>query len=248
MILRAYAILLLAASAFAQGPDSRPCSKSLAQCPPVGCAEPGTPTAAANRIRRTWPGTTPPRLTLTVDELEALQVRTDDDIRQGFAIADRRVLREIGTKGGIRYGEGDVVDVRGFIVGTPHRRRTDSANCNRIGINQNNFRLHLASDPADTEFDSIIAELSPFHRPQTWTLPKLRKLQQEGRLLLVRGQLFYNSKHYVNNDPDAELPREPRRLALWELHPVTQILVCTARTNDCRPEDTSAWEPLASYD
>jgi len=244
----AVTILLVATTAVAEGPSSRPCANSLAVCPAYGCAQPGTPAGAANELRRHWPGTARPRVTLSVDDLEALQVQTDARLRQGFAVANRSVLRRIGHKGTIAYGEADIVQLRAYIVGTPHRRRNDSSNCNLVGMRNNNFRIHLASDSADTDFDSIIGEITPYHRPSTWTLPRLRKLQEEKRLLLVTGQLFYDNKHFVNDDPDADLPLEPRRVSLWELHPITEILVCTTTTNDCRPEEVHAWEPLASYD
>jgi hypothetical protein len=70
-----------------------------------------------------------------------------------------------------------------------------------------------------------------------------RALQKEGRRLLVRGGLFYDSKHIVNTDENSGLS-EPKRFTLWELHPITAVLVCTRKDNKCDPETASDWTPL----
>lgn len=200
-------------------------------------------------VRRTW-RSTPVRVTVTFDDLEYLQRATDRLVHQGFGLApqDRARLHRLASARGIRFGEGDLVQIRGFIVGTPFRRRADSANCNLPSAAENSFRFHLAADAYDTTFDSMIAEMIPQHRARAWTLRKLRQLQRDHRLLLVRGQLFYDSTHFVNDDPDADLPGQPPRITLWELHPVAQLLVSRSVKNDCNEQDSQAWAPLASFE
>lgn len=242
------ALLLIANIASAQQRAAQPCSTALDECPARGCAAPGTPEAAANIIRRSTT-TTRARVTLTIEDFEVLQLAANRVARQGFGIAprDRARLQQLLTLHGQRIGERSMVRVRAYIVGTPSRRRADSENCNLVGSANNNIRLHLADTPHDTIHDSIIAEVTATHRSPEWTLAKLRMIARDGRLIMMSGQLFYDNKHLVNNDPDAALPEQPARLSLWELHPVTDIMVCTSTTNDCASGDATRWEPLASF-
>ena len=247
-MIRWAALFLVAMTIGAHARSGRPCAASLRQCPPRGCAEPGTPEAAANTVRRTVRHAVP-RATLSVDDFERLQAASDRMFRQGFAIpAEQRArLRQIYRHRGIAIGEGSVVRVRAYVVGTPYLRPADSANCNLAGTSNDNIRLHLVAHPSDTAHESIIAEIIPAYRPAGWTLAKLRKLARDEQMLMVGGQLFYDGKRLVNHSPEAGLVNQPARLSLWELHPVTQVLVCTRSGNNCRPDDPRAWQRLADY-
>lgn len=242
------AFFLVALTIGAQPRGGRPCATALARCPPRGCAEPRTPEAAANTVRRTVRHATP-RATLSIDDFEPLQVAAEHMFRQGFAIpAEQRVqLRHLYRHRGVVIGEGTIVRVQAYIVGTPYMRPADSANCNLPGTANDNIRLHLAAHPSDTTYESVIAEIIPAYRLPGWTLARLRKLERDERLLMVVGQLFYDSKRLVNHSPEAGLVNHPARRSLWELHPVTEVLICTSSGNDCRPEDAHVWQRLIDY-
>jgi hypothetical protein len=221
--------------------QTTPCKSAtmVSECPTIGCAAPGTPEAEANTLRKHHPPTTGAIHRLGIPEFERLQIAANRLGLQGFAIAygERSEYQKLG--------EGQRVEFTGFIVGMPHARRTDSANCRLIGRDNNSFRLNLAELPDDTEFDSILAEVIPQKRPLGWTLPKLRYLARTKRRVRVVGQLFYDSKHVVNSDPDDEQPGQPKRLSLWEIHPVSEISVCRfCYVSQCDPKRQNDWFPL----
>ena len=247
-MIRWMVLFLVTITIAGQPRGGRPCATSLARCPARGCAESGTPEAAANEVRRTL-SRAAPRAMLTIDDFESLQAAAERLFRQGFAIpAEQRArLRRIYRDRGLKIGEGDIVRAQAYIVGTPYLRPAGSANCNLAGTANDNIRLHLAAHPNDTAHESIIAEIIPSFRPAGWTLAKLRRLQRDERLLMVTGQLFYDSKRLVNHSPEAGLVNQPARRSLWELHPVSEVLVCMRAQNDCRPNDPLAWRRLADY-
>lgn len=221
--------------------QTTPCKNAttLSECPTIGCAAPGTPEAEANTLRKRYPSKTEAVRRLDTPAFERLQIAANKLGLQGFAIAygERSEYQSLG--------EGHRVEFTGFIVGMPHARRTDSANCRLIGRDYNSFRLHLAEFPDDTEFDSILAEVIPQKRSGDWTLPKLRYLARKKRRVRVVGQLFYDSKHVVNSDPDDEQPGHPKRLSLWEIHPVSAISVCRfCYSSQCDPKREGDWVPL----
>ena len=72
-------------------------------------------------------------------------------------------------------------------------------------------------------------------------LPAVKK---EGRRLLIRGGLFYDSKHLVNTDENSTLSSQPKRFTLWEIHPISAVLVGNRPDNKCDPETATDWTPL----
>jgi hypothetical protein len=57
---------------------------------------------------------------------------------------------------------------------------------------------------------------------------------------MVVGQLFYDSKHRVNDDPDNLLRGEPQRFTLFEIHPVTRLLTCKKKKG-CDAKKSAEW-------
>lgn len=225
-------------------------------CPARGCAQSSTPEAEANQVRKIRPPASP--LTdLELEDFESLQIQANKQGIQGFAIA-------VGKRGRYRrfdlppaktgkargsVGEGNRVRLKGYIVGIPHARRTDSANCRLVGRANNNYVIHIAFLADDTEFDSVVAEMIAQRRDLNWNLEKLRKIATDKRPIKITGQLFYDNKHLVNSDPDEELPGHPKRLSLWEIHPVTEMEVCNEypeKLDQCF-EKGAIWTPLAKW-
>jgi len=63
--------------------------------------------------------------------------------------------------------------------------------------------------------------------------------------VLIEGQLFYDNEQLVNSDAAAPSPSQPRRMSLWEIHPITKFLVCDKR--ECDPSRPSDWTPLEQF-
>ena len=49
---------------------------------------------------------------------------------------------------------------------------------------------------------------------------------------------------FVNGDAQNPLQSQPKRFSLWEIHPVSQFLVCKRTANNCDIDTDSDWTPL----
>lgn len=263
-------VLMLAILASSQSPQ---CFSDPVQCPLTGCARDGTPEAEANKIRKTLPDATEVNHVrrVIVQDLETLQFRTDNELRhpQGLAIHDRKPFQgaTLRTDHWL-LGERIMVQLYGYIVGV-RTSRSDNENCNFIGSDANNYVVNIGANPRATEFESVLVVFVPSKdrkeewttpskdRKEKWTAPSkdrkekwallenLRYAQERKWQVRVTGQLFYDSKHRVNNDPASDLPDEPRRLSLWELHPANVIEYCRQEDpSTCDPGNATHWQSL----
>jgi hypothetical protein len=228
---------------------------SLAHCEPVGCAIEDTPEAEANKVKNTLPSAQAAPKFVALDDFERLQAKIKSP--QGLAVSDRKIFHDIkisrpregGTIETIAFSEGDLVEVMGYIVGTPHARRFDPANCLLIGRDNNGYRIDIARLPGDTEYDSILVEMIPRGRNTWWTLGRLQRIRHEGLRVHVVGKLFYDNKHLVNSDPDEAIVGEPKRMSLWEIHPVSIFELCPKAKHDaCKEVRGKDWIKLEEMD
>jgi len=219
----------------------------------TGCAT-EAPHKLTNTRKRTFPKSTVTKV-LTFDELDLLQALTDSKgIPQGehLTAAERKQLTNftIGTQ---TISEGDRVGVTGFIAQDRTIRcgGAESVNCSHTepaggdpACTRTDIHLPLVEQVNGTEVQSIVTEPIPQGpNVKVWTPAAFRDLQKQRRRLLIRGGLFYDSAHIVNTDPNSTLS-EPKRFTLWELHPITAVMVCTMKDNNCDPETASDWTPL----
>ena len=72
---------------------------------------------------------------------------------------------------------------------------------------------------------SVVAELSPHHRPDSWNEASLQKVALGHHRVRVTGQLFFDSSHSPCIDGKAEAG-DPHRSSLWEIHPAYGLDVC----------------------
>ncbi len=241
----AYGVLIWVTPGTAAQKKTPPCAQDLQSCPDRGCAEVGSPEALANQVKRTWPASGMPKV-LTVGDFESLQGQADARVGQGTPLSEqgRHTLRKL-KHSGRDIGEGDLVQVAGYIVGQPYPAKSgESVNCRIPGTENRDIRIGIAPEPNATEFDGIAVVMIPQWRPRGWNLDKLVRIARGGQMVLVRGQLFYDSEHKVNDDPDEEVPGQPRRISLWEIHPVTEFYVCLRQERTCAARDLKAWERL----
>src|SRR5438445_1526918 len=222
------AVILLLCAAGETGAARRnappPCAADLKSCPEQGCADAGTSEGYVNQLKRTWPAARSPVI-LTLEDYQRLQEQADGLVGQGVPLGEkeRRKLRGLRSRTG-RLGEGDLVQVRGYIVGQPaYARGAESVNCRLTGAANSDFRITLAAEPDATEFDGITVVMIPHWRPVRWTLAGLARLSQAGGPVMVLGQLFYDSEHKVNDDPDQEVQGQPKRGSRWEIHQVADL-------------------------
>jgi len=225
-----------------------------ASCPAVGTHKvngvqkgyPDTSDAGLrNLAKRHAPvGTTP--VTLTLADLLALQ----QSVSASFADAhtsktsfhpDRSALRSLALGAGT-INEGDLVQVAGF-VNAVRPEGGESVNC--AGADGGDIHLNLGAQ-GGTEWQGVVVEMIPqLQRPVGWDSTTLAHLKSQQRQVLVVGGLTYDNEHLVNDDPAHPNGTQPKRISLWELHPITAFYVCESAS--CDPADHAAWTTLTAW-
>jgi len=233
------------------GDKKPPCADILSHCPRRGCAEAGTPDAYSNSAKYNLSPKGPLR-TLTFEDFQSLQQQVEAKFNGKYhtlSKSDRLRLRHLEI-GGEEIGEGRLVEIVGFIAVKPSKSEPhanlsgESVNCRLPRAENNDFHISVTPGLDKSEFKGIVAEMIPQRRNEKWTQELLKKVQEAHRMVRVRGQLFFDNHHYVNDDENKPMGGQPKRMSLWEIHPVTQFDVCTA------PQCTaggSGWTPLADW-
>ena len=256
LVLVTTALMLTCLCGLAQQKQTRtkpkPCAATLDACMADGCEPAGTAHALLNQTKRNVPQSTATPILLTFDDFDKLQDKADELVGQKVTLpkAARNKLRRISL-GGRTVGEGNLVEVVAFLVGSPHPNSSgESVNCRLKGSANNDFHIPVAKEVDDTEFDGIVVEMIPQDEHRTsgeWTIRKLTQVQSDERPVLIRGQLFYDNEHLVNDDEENPKGGQPKRSSLWEIHPVTQMLVCNTSNKQCDAANEDQWTPIERY-
>jgi len=240
-------LLLLVASAEISAAEG-PCRASLSKCPKRGCAQTNTPQAFLNIAKRNLKPKGDLKL-LTFDDFRSLQDQAESLFSGHYHTLtkpDRVRLRQLQV-GGQTVGEGDWVEIIGYIAvkpahSEPHPNTSgESVNCRLTGTENNDFHISLTPASGQSEYEGIVVEMVPQQRNEKWTAARLRDIQQQRRQVRVRGQLYFDNHHYVNDDAAHNLSNQPKRISLWEVHPVTEFDVCTLPSCGA---NGSGWKPL----
>jgi hypothetical protein len=232
------------------------CAPDLASCPETGCEAAGTDHALANSLKRrqlSEEGVTPTLLTFAdLHKLQDEAIQKVGDTAGDLSAEQRNDLHglPLASSNG-QVSEGDLVQVKGFLVGSPHPNTGESVNCKLKGQDNNDFHIPVSDQsqsafgtPTEAEFSSVVVEMIPQDRPDGWSLAALDAQRDAERVVLVTGQLFYDNLHHPNGDPDHPRAGQPRRFALWEIHPVSSLKVCTRADGACDPAKPDGWVPL----
>jgi hypothetical protein len=231
--------------------SSPPCRQTLSDCPLRGCAKANTPDALSNRLKhnREPDGDL---IMLDFSDFAALQNQVETLFSGHYATLtkpDRARLQNLQTSHGT-VSEGDLVGVTGFVAvkpgdSKPHANASgESVNCRLKGTDNNDFHISITPNSGESEFEGIVVEMVPQARNPDWTTAQLRKAQTEKRRVRVKGQLFFDNHHRVNDDPQHPAGNQPKRFSLWEIHPITAFEVCTQ--SQCS-EGSPAWKPLDQW-
>lgn len=229
-----------------------PCVGDFASCSTAGCGK--TPGDKAINQRKRHQVTVEGAMQLSFDDFLALQMhclKDDDPVGEGATPSphDRDTkLRDLSLPGGRRAGEGDSVMLSGFLVGKPHATGAESVNCGFSDPGETDFHINVAPSPRTSEYGSIVVEMIPQKRPAGWTTKKLLAAMRGGIPVFVSGQLFYDSKHFINARPGVKArEKQPKRFSLWEVHPLRGFLVCPSRDCDMRNPKGPGWTKIAMW-
>lgn len=185
-------------------------------------------------------------VTLDLFGFHALQ----DDVNSRFADAhttkttfhpDRQALMNRPTSGGT-VSEGDLVQIAAYLTAV-RPEGNESVNC----ADQDGFDVHInVGAKNSTEWKGIVVEMIPqLGRPIGWDSATIAKVRSAGLQVLVVGGLTYDNEHFVNDDPAHPRTGQPKRISLWEIHPITEFYVCEAAT--CDPANHGGWTTLTAW-
>jgi hypothetical protein len=185
---------------------------------------------------------------MTIDDLTDLQKQVEDDPSipfgdssqggrpQGPAV-DRAPLQALG--------EGKLVRMQAYVL-FGKEEGAESVNCETAVPNQpayHDIHIELVSAAGVTdECSGVVAEMIPHHRPDTWKADNVEQVAGAELPVRVTGQLFFDSSHFPCQN-GAAFGDNPKRVSLWEIHPVYQFEVCSS--GDC--SSGTGWTPLDQW-
>ncbi len=122
----------------------------------------------------------------------------------------------------------------------------ESVNCGKNVLDAALFHdIHISlvsSLDVTDECSSVVAEMSPHHRPDSWNHANVEKVAREKLPVRVTGQLYFDSSHFPCSGGQGAGEGNPKRIALWEIHPIYKFEVCTG---DC--DGAGQWVPLDKW-
>jgi hypothetical protein len=151
-------------------------------------------------------------------------------------VTDRQPLRDLG--------EGSEVTLEGFVL-TARQEGKESVNCGTaVPDRPSNHDIHISivQNPTDSECSGVVVEMIPHHRPAAWTAQNVLKVADKKLPVRVTGQLFFDSSHTPCHQGTA-VAGDPKRLSLWEVHPVYEFDVCPQ--GDC--SNGNGWVALEEF-
>jgi hypothetical protein len=163
--------------------------------------------------------------------------------------ADRSPLRDIFTlPNGTKVGEGSLVRYVGFIAHPRYSNTSggEAVNCKKGTQGNNDIHVDMLRKPEGQEptCRSVTIEISPHFRPPQWERDRLREVKAHP--VRVTGHLFFDASHMrCASDTDNV---SPKRISLWEIHPVYAIDVCINSTlASCPAANDSKWIALHQW-
>ena|SRR5690349_10716499 len=186
---------------------------------------------------------------ITYDDFKGLQKTADDNgLKQGLDQSRNSLISIFPSSGGSKIGEGTLVQFVTFLL-KAHPSNVGSGenvNCKLTQPDENDIHIELTMDRSDDDpCNGVTAEMSPHFRPAEWT--KLTTLDKFDRPVRVTGPLFYDDSHTPCH---GTVRPNPKRISVWEIHPVYQFEICKATGKDlksCDVKDNSVWVPLDQW-
>ena len=241
----------------------KPCHPSLSTCPDSGCKDATSPDGVENVLKHHHPEPPDNLVTLTIDDFQSLQDQIDKrfgtdakcpgNYRSPSKPQRKHCLSNFKLPHhppSVVVSEQDFVELIGFLAepdsksGPPKANSSgESVNCNLKGADNNDFHINVVAKPGNLEFDGIVVEMIPQDRDSGWTIPKLKAAQKQHLMVRIRGQLMLDNKHRVNSDKNHVIGGQPKRVSVWEIHPVSEFAVCPQK----KCTAASGWVELENW-
>jgi len=159
---------------------------------------------------------------------------------------DRAILKNLYTNdNGVGLGEGSLVQFAAFVLSAHYSNvgTGEAVNCRQRGADNNDIHINLGQTPDDELCDSITAEISPHFRPSAWN--QFVAMNLRNNPVRVTGPLFFDASHRPCSTGTRAVPK---RISLWEIHPVYALDVCRNTTlQACPAGDDSIWTSLDQW-
>jgi len=210
---------------------------------------PGGVDSAQNQVKNNFCAAGPAK-PITIQDMVGLQQKVQQDKSINFGNDhDHPLSAKAGPTTNraplTALGEGTEVVLQGFVL-IARQEGAESVNCGSHVPNQAvNHDIHISIvDSASTqdECSGVVVEMSPHHRPSTWTQPVVEAAATAHLPVRVTGQLFFDSTHTPCQN-GAAVSGDPSRVSLWEVHPIYKFEVCTQ--GNCG--SGTGWTPIESW-
>lgn len=166
---------------------------------------------------------------------------------------DRSVLHDIlSLPSHETVGEGSVVRFAAFVMDAHYSNVSsgESVNCQQPGNENNDIHIVLGQSAVPPgqklteaqECASVTAEISPHFRPNVWSPDTLNS--HNAHLYRFTGQLFFDAAH---RPCVGGTGANPKRVAIWEVHPVYAVDICMDSSNNCTVGSEANWVPLSDF-
>lgn len=186
--------------------------------------------------------------TITVDYLKGLQAKVENNPSINYGNENKGTRKRGPTTNRAplrRLGEGKLVTLKAFVL-IARQEGAESVNCGKNVPNEALFHdIHISlveSTDIDNECSGVVAEMSPHRRPDSWNHANVEKVAREKLPVRVTGQLYFDSSHFPCSNGQGAGEGNPKRISLWEIHPIYKFEVCTA---DCN--GTGKWVSLDEW-
>lgn len=242
-----------------RGPAFKPaCARPTYPSPPPSaspkidalCAIAGAgtgPEGLQNSAKNNFCATGTPKA-VTIASLTALQASVEKNPSINFGNENKGTRKKGPTTNRAplrKLGEGRLVTLRAFVL-IARQEGAESVNCGKNVPNQVPFHdIHISlveSADVTEECAGVVAEMSPHHRPDTWTQPNVEKVAAAKLPVRVTGHLYFDSSHFPCTGGQGAGEGNPKRVSLWEIHPIYKFEVCTA---GC--DGAGTWLPLDQW-
>lgn len=135
----------------------------------------------------------------------------------------------------VKWGEGTPLRVTLFLQGvSKYADGAEACNCNLTGERNNDYHLVLGSTANAAEKQSLTAEITPRLRRKNWDYDHLKELAKQKTYVRVTGWAMLDTQHIGD--------AHPIRRTHWEIHPLTNLEVCTTTRPQC--DTGTGWKPL----
>lgn len=199
-----------------------------------GLAGSGTgPEADQNSAKNNFCATGTPKA-VTVADLTKLQKQVEKNPAINFGNVNKAGRKKGPTTNRAplrKLGEGRLVTIRAYVL-IARQEGGESVNCGKDVPNDPSYHdihISLVSSAQETEECSgVVAEMSPHHRPDSWTHANVAKVAHAKLPVRVTGHLFFDSSHFPCSDGQPAPGGNPKRVSLWEIHPIYKFEVCTS--------------------